>query len=137
MTPVGFAVLAPVFILFDMVQLWLAERYIGIKQIRKGVHPLDDGLAGPNWVAALWLGGYGGYLLYLLGMLLLPATRLQSVIMLAVSILGFALRRSLGLKYALILLTIECAIRMGLLVNLMVSIFLWQGQYLPPGWSPR
>lgn len=131
-----FAILAPVFILFDMLQLLLAERYIGIKQIRAGKHPSALDKTGPTWLAAIWLAGVSLYLVYMLAMLMEPSSALQGLIMLAVTLIGFSLRRTLGLKFALVILTIEAATRMGLLVNLMVSVFLWQGQYVPPGWRP-
>lgn len=126
------ALIAPVFILFDMVQLIVAERFIGVKQIREGMHPLESGKVGPTWMAVIWVVGTFAYKIYMLVLVFSPQGGLQGFIMLFATLAGFALRRSMGLKYALVILTLEASVRMGLLVNFMVSVFFWEGRYLPP-----
>ncbi|WOO42184.1 hypothetical protein [Rubellicoccus peritrichatus] len=126
------ALIAPVFIIFDLVQLVIAERYIGIKQIRDGLHPLESGKVGPAWMAVIWVGGAFAYKVYMLILVFSPQGALQGFIMLLATLAGFAFRRTLGLKYALVILTLEASVRMGLLVNFMISVFLWEGRYLPP-----
>lgn len=126
------ASIAPVFILFDLVQLIVAERYIGIKQIRDGVHPLESGKIGPAWLAVVWVILAVAYKIYMIVLVFNPQVGLQGFIMLFATFTGFALRRTLGLKYALVILTLEASVRMGLLVNLMISVFFWHGRYLPP-----
>ncbi len=126
------AYIAPLFIAFDIFQLVAAERYIGIKQIRAGVHPLEAGKSGPVWLALFWLAGAFAMWAYMAAMVFSARGALQGFIMLVASLLGYALRRSMGLKYALVILTFEAAIRMGLLVNFMISVFFWLGRPLPP-----
>lgn len=126
------AYIAPLFIAFDVFQLVAAERFIGIKQIRSGEHPLEAGKAGPVWLAVFWLFGALALWTYMFLLVFSARGALQGFIMLVASLLGYALRRSLGLKFALVILTFEAAIRMGLLVNFMISAFFWLGRPLPP-----
>lgn len=126
------AYIAPLFIAFDFFQLIAAERFIGLKQVRAGEHPLESGKNGPTWVAVLWLLGAFSLWVYMAALTFSPRGAMQGFIMLIASLLGFSLRRTLGLKFALVILTFEAAIRMGLLVNFMVSAFFWEGLPLPP-----
>lgn len=126
--------LAPLFIIFDFAQLILAERFIGVKQIRDGRHPLDSGWDKPAWLAALWLLGTAALWFYMVALIFTPWGGIHGFIMLAISVLGLVLRRALGLRFALVVLTVEGAARMGLLVNLLISVHLWGGSLIPPGY---
>ena len=94
--------LAPLFVLFELWQLVLGERYLGVKQISRGVDPRALGLG-----EATAFGWSTMLVLYWIWMLLL-----------LVSMFGFSLRRGCPLKRVLVILTFEGAIRIGLLVSL-------------------
>lgn len=121
--------LSPIFILYEMFQLVVAERYIGIKQIRSGVHPMDSETSAPEWLAAGWLIGMFSYWLYMFVLIFNPWGGMQGFVMLFISLLGIALRRTMGLKWALVIMTIEGAIRMGLLANLLISALFYGSMF--------
>lgn len=123
--------LAPLIMLIDITQLLVAERFIGVKQIRSGEHPLERDRRPPTWAILLWLSGLGVLWLYMLLLVFDPHGGLQGGLMLLVSLAGFALRRVAGLKWALVLMTIETAVRLGLLANLMMVVFFFGGRLLP------
>jgi len=64
---------------------------------------------------------YWGWMLLLLA---IPFARLHGLVFLAVSVFGFTLRRGGGLKWALVILTFEGAVRVGLLLSL--GIMAWR-----------
>lgn len=108
---------ALLFLVFEAWQLVLCERYLGIKQIARNGDPRALGLnefVAFGWTAALFL-----YACWMLALLLLPYARLHAVALLAVTTLGYSLRRTAPLKWVLVALTIEGAIRVGLLVSLL------------------
>ena len=108
--------LAPLFLVFEVWQLVLAERYIGVKQLARHSDPRD---LGPGELVAFgWVAGIVIYWLWMLGMLGSQFGRVQALCMLLVSVLGTALRRPLGLKWCLVILTLEGAIRIGMIVSL-------------------
>lgn len=125
--------IAPLFIIFEMVQLVVAERYIGIKQIRAGKHPLESVSKGLSWLAAVWLLSLFFYWAYMLALVLNPLGSLQGLIMIAISLAGVGLRRTLGMKWALVIMTIEGAVRMGLLTNLLLSVVFYGSRF--SNWS--
>lgn len=126
--------LAPLFMGFDIGQLLLAERFIGVKQIRKGEHPLDADRRLPDWASGLWVIGLGIYWAYMALLAFHPNTALQGILMIGITLAGFAVRRVSGLKWALVFLTLETAIRLGLLANILIVVFLFEGRMLPPGY---
>jgi hypothetical protein len=108
---------------FDFAQLLVAERLIGVRQIRKGRHPADEAPAlGVGWLL-LWLSGilYSATIM----VLLLTHARLafHGIALLVISALGFAIRRNAGLKWGLVVMTVEGALRMGLVANLLLAIY--------------
>ena len=111
-----FALLAPLFFAFEIWQLVVSERYMGIKQIRVNADPRELPMAG--WMAALWAGGLLVYLTWMFSLRLHPVGRAQGFVLLAVSALGYALRSASGLKWVLVILTFEGSIRIGMLVSL-------------------
>ena len=113
-----FALLAPVFLVFELWQLFVSERYMGIKQIRVNAEPRELPMAG--WMAALWAGGLLVYFLWMFSLLLHPVGRAQGIVLLAVTLLGYVLRSTSGLKWVLVVLTFEGAIRVGMLLSLFV-----------------
>lgn len=109
-------IFAPAFLAFELWQLVIAERYVGIKQIERGSDPRELGLG--EGVAALWsitLFAYWGWMVL---MLVQPWGRLQVLLLLGVSAAGFAIRRGCGLKWVLVTLTFEGAVRIGMLLSL-------------------
>ncbi len=114
-----FALLAPVFLLFEVWQLVLCERYLGVKQIRVNADPRALPMAG--WMSALWAGGLVTYFTWAFTLLMHPVGRAQGLVLLAVTALGYAIRTTCGLKWVLVVLTFEGSIRIGMLVSLAAS----------------
>ena len=113
--------LAPLFLLFEVVQLIAAERYVGIKQIARGGDPRAAGL--PETAAFIWVAAIALYALWMLLLLAvpMPLSRVHGLVLLAVSAVGFSLRRNTGLKWTLVILTFEGAVRVGLLLSLLAT----------------
>ena len=114
--------LAPLWIVFEAWQLFIAERYLGIKQIEKGVDPRSR---GPGETTAFaWSSGIAAYWIWMVLVLIPESGRIQVLCMLGVSLLGYSLRRNSTLKWILVILTLEGAIRIGMIISLMEG--LWQ-----------
>ena len=112
-----FALLAPVFLAFEIWQLVVSERFMGIKQIRVNADPRELPMA--SWMAATWAGGLLIYLLWMTTLLLHPVGRAQGIVLLLVTALGYAIRTTCGLQWVLVVLTFEGSIRVGMLISLM------------------
>ncbi|GAB1488283.1 hypothetical protein MASR2M8_07280 [Opitutaceae bacterium] len=112
--------LAPIFLVFEVWQLVMSERYLGVKRIAAGTDPRE---VGPSeLVAAVWtacLVFYGLWMATALAILPSRSGRAQAVCMLLMTLLGYALRRNCTLKYVLVVLTFEGAIRIGMLISLL------------------
>jgi len=109
--------LAPLFLAFEVWQLVMSERYLGIKQIARQGDPRELGLAELTafcWSAMLLL-----YVVWMFSLLLLPFTRIHGFGLLAVLGVGFTLRRNTTLKWVLVILTFEGAVRVGLLISVL------------------
>ncbi len=116
--------ISPAFAVFEVAQLFLAQRYIGIKQIRSNVHPLD-GAAPSGLLAVAWLVAMLVDYAYQVLLLAQPelGVKVAAALLILVSIGGFALRRVCGLRWGLVVFTPECAARAGFFMfifNLMV-----------------
>ncbi len=114
-----FALLAPLFLVFEVWQLVVSERYMGVKQIRVNADPRTLPMAG--WMAAVWGGGLLVYFSWMLTLLIHPVGRAQGVVLIAITGLGYAARTTCGLKWVLVVLTFEGAVRIGMLVSLFAS----------------
>ena len=112
-----FALLAPLFLVFEFWQLVLSERYMGIKQIRVNADPRE--LPMPRWMAATWASGLMVYFVWMFTLLLHPVGRAQGVVLLLVTVVGRTLRSTCGLKWVLVVLTFEGSIRIGMLISLL------------------
>ena len=112
-----FALLAPVFLVFEIWQLVVSERYMGIKQIRVNADPRE--LPMPPWMATTWAGGLLVYFVWMTTLLLHPVGRAQGVVLLLVTFFGHLLRSTCGLKWVLVVLTFEGSIRVGMLLSLL------------------
>lgn len=123
MSPI--AAFAPAWIGFEVLQLIVSERYLGVKQIQAG---RDPRLAGPTEVIAfVWSALIACYWIWMFGMLYVRVGLPQILALLTISAIGYTVRRSCGLKWVLVVLTFEGAIRIGMLVSL--CTLLWHEIY--------
>ena len=111
-----FALLAPFFLVFEIWQLVVSERYMGIKQIKVNADPREIPMSSRT--AAAWAGGILLYGCWMVVLLFHPVGRTEGAILLAVTGVGYAVRSSCGLKWILVVLTFEGAVRVGMLVSL-------------------
>lgn len=112
-----FVLAAPLFIAFELWQLVVGERYLGIKQIRAGTDPRE--LPMKTWMAATWSIGLVLYSVWMCTLLIHPLGRAQGVVLLLVTAIGYALRSATSLKWTLVILTFEGSIRIGMLLSLL------------------
>ena len=108
--------LAPVFLIFEVWQLVMSERYLGIKQIARNGDPRTLGLA--ELTAFCWSAMLIAYVAWMVALLVLPFTRIHGLGLLGVLGIGFGCRLNTGLKLVLVILTLEGAVRVGLLISL-------------------
>lgn len=113
-----FALLAPLFLAFELWQLFMSERYMGIKQIRVNADPRE--LPMTERLAAGWSVTLLVYFAWMFTLLLHPVGRAQGVVLLGVTAAGYTLRGTGGLKWVLVILTFEGSIRVGMLLSLFV-----------------
>jgi hypothetical protein len=109
--------LAPLFLAFEVWQLVMSERYLGIKQIARHGDPRTLGLA--EFTAFCWSAMLLLYVVWMLSLFLFPFTRIHGIGLLAVLGTGFALRRNTTIKWVLVILTFEGAVRVGLLISVL------------------
>jgi hypothetical protein len=114
-----FALLAPLFLVFEVWQLVLSERYMGIKQIKVNGDPRALPMA--RWLAASWSGGLIIYGLWMFTLLLHPVGRAQGLVLLVTTAIGYGLRSTCGIKWVLVVLTFEGSVRVGMLVSLFAT----------------
>jgi hypothetical protein len=108
--------LAPAWMVFELAQLVVGERHLGIRQIGPGIDPRERGPG--EWVSFFWSAGIVIYWVWMGLMLAQPVGRPQVVAMIVISVLGFTLRRTCRLKWVLLVMTFEGAIRIGMLFSL-------------------
>ena len=111
--------MAPLFLVFEIWQLVMGERYLGIKQIARNGDPRALGLHELTaffWSAALFLYG-----IWMIGLLLTSFSRAYGVSLLAITAIGFSFRRNTSIKWVLVVLTFEGAVRAGLLFALTMT----------------
>lgn len=113
---VSLVYLAPLFLAFEVWQLVMSERYLGIKQIARQGDPRTLGMA--ELTAGCWCAMLICYVAWMCALLLVPFSRLHALGLLLVFGIGFALRRNTVLKWVLVILTFEGAVRVGLLISL-------------------
>jgi hypothetical protein len=118
----GLPILAPFFLAFEVWQLVMCERYVGIKQIARGANPREMGPSEP--IAFLWSAGLVLYVLWMVALLPVPTYRVQGLVLLALTAAGYSIRRNCPLKWVLVVLTFEGAVRIGLLG--MFTVFAWR-----------
>ena len=106
----------PVFLIFEVWQLVLGERYLGLKQIARNADPGAVGLG--EGTAFFWSMILFAYWLWILLLLAVPAARIAGAGLLLISMIGFSLRRGARLKWVLVILAFEGALRVALLFAL-------------------
>ncbi len=114
-----FALLAPLFFAFELWQLFIGERYLGIRRIRANVDPRE--LPMGRATAMVWGGGLLIYFIWMTSLLLHPVGRAQGIVLLATSVVGYALRAATPLKWTLVILTFEGSVRIGMLLSLGIT----------------
>jgi hypothetical protein len=120
MSPLVF--LTPVWFAFEIIQLIVSERFLGVKQIKADTDPRQ--LGPRESLAFLWCMGIMLFWVWLVAMLFQSTGRASVVAMLAITLVGFSVRRSCGLRWALVVLTFEGALRIGMLLYL--SALIWR-----------
>ncbi|HXQ80282.1 MAG TPA: hypothetical protein VN775_03155 [Opitutaceae bacterium] len=115
----GLALLAPLFLVFEAWQLFMGERYVGIKQIARGADPREMGPG--EGVSFLWSAVLILYAVWVLALLATPAARAYALALASTTVAGYSVRRNCGLKQILVVMTIEGAIRIGFLFALSVT----------------
>jgi hypothetical protein len=116
-----FVFLTPLFLAFELWQLYVGEKYLGIKQIKVNADPRE--LPMPNWMAAVWAGLLVTYGIWMVALLLHPLGRPQGVVLMLVTAAGYALRSTASLKWTLVILTFEGSIRIGMLISLCAMVW--------------
>lgn len=112
---------APLFLLFELWQLVMGERHAGIKQIERRQDPRETGPG--EFTAFCWSSLLFLYWAWLVVLLFQPLGRVHALCLLAVFATGYALRRVCQLKWLLVILTFEGAVRIGLLFSLCVYVW--------------
>lgn len=114
--------LAPFFLVFELWQLFMGERYVGIKQIARGADPREMGPS--EAIAFLWSAAIIVYGVWAVALLATPVVRVYALSLIAVTALAYPLRRNCGLKWILVVLTCEGGVRIGFLAAL--SVLAWR-----------
>jgi hypothetical protein len=109
--------LAPLFLAFEVGQLIAAEKLLGVKQIEAGTNPRDSGPG--EGMSALWVAGIVTQGAWMLWLLAAQPTRIHAGCLLLISLFGFSLRSNCSLRWILVILTVEGALRMGLMVSML------------------
>ena len=107
------SLVAPLFLLFEIWQLVMAERYVGIKQIARAADPREMGPS--EVVACLWSSCIILYGLWMVALVATPHLRVYGLALAATTALGYSIRRNCSLKLILVVLTFEGAVRVGIL----------------------
>jgi hypothetical protein len=117
----GLPLIAPLFLVFEIWQLVMSERYLGIKQIARGADPREMGPG--EFVSFVWTAGIVLYAAWALALLSVPSARAETLGLIATTVAGYTVRRNSGLKWILVTLTFEGAIRIGLVST--ISVMAW------------
>jgi hypothetical protein len=112
---------APLLIVFEVWQLYLGERYLGVKQIGADADPRTLGLS--EVTAFLWSSGILLTWAWSCLMLFQRLGRMQALAMILITTTGYILRRNCRLKWVLVILTFEGALRVGMLISLLGMAF--------------
>ena len=108
--------LIPLLLLFEIVQLVVAERFLGIKRLHGETDPRNLDLS--EGLAFAWSMGILLSWLWMALMLIQPVGRPQAILMILITGFGFMIRRGCTLKWVLVVMTFEGALRVGMLLSL-------------------
>ena len=108
--------LAPVFLAFEVWQLVVSERYLGLRQIEHDVDPRTLGLG--EVTAFFWSMGILLSWVWMAALLFQRPGQAQALCLIAIAAIGYGLRRNCSLKWVLVILTFEGALRVGMLISL-------------------
>ena len=111
--------LAPLFLLFEALQLVAAERTLGKEKIETGVLPHDQ--TPTEAVTVLWSIGILAEGIWALTLITNDVTRVHAGCVLLVTLFGFSTRSSCRFKLVPFVRTVEGACRMGLMVSMLGS----------------
>lgn len=111
---------APLFLAFEVGQLVLCERYLGVKQIARGADPRS--LGPGERVALAWTVLLTLYAVWMLLLAVTPLTRGHGLGLMLLTAVGFSLRRGAKMQWILVILTFEGALRIGLLISLCAAL---------------
>jgi hypothetical protein len=114
----GLPLLAPLFVVFEIWQLVMSERYLGIKQIARGADPREMGPG--EAVSFIWTSGLVLYAAWAVALLAGPQSRAEALGLIATTAVAYTVRRNCGLKFILVVLTFEGSIRIGLVSTIAV-----------------
>ena len=103
----------------EVAQLVMAERRIGVKVLRAGLDPRHETAVADGYARA-WLGLIAFILIYPVVLLCFPESRFFAYVLMLFTALGYILRKSTGLRWALVVLTLEGALRIGTVANLLI-----------------
>src|ERR1700710_2579766 len=103
MSPI--AALTPAWIGFEVLQLVLFERYLGIKHIQAGIDPRRKDPA--ESVAFTWIFFVLSYAVWMGAMLYVHVGTTQIISLICVTFIGYSFRRVCGLRWILVVLTFE------------------------------
>jgi hypothetical protein len=103
----------PIFLIFELWQLIMSERYVGLKHIARGSDPREMGPSEP--VACLWSSSLILYGLWMVALVATPSLRIYGLSLMAATAVGYTIRRNCSLKMILVVLTFEGAIRVAIL----------------------
>jgi hypothetical protein len=76
--------LAPLFLVFEIWQLVMSERYVGIKQIARGSDPREMGPG--ELVSFLWSSCLILYCVWMVGLLATPRVRFFALVLIATTV---------------------------------------------------
>ncbi len=138
--------IALIFMALEVAQLIIALRFIGIEQIRRNFHPLDAPAPRPFWFSAGWVATLLIDYAFQAALLIVPISldltehpefiRFAAILMILISFMGFAVRRSCGIKWGLVVLTFEGAMRAGFFFFVFNVIVLHGGTWHSPHSGP-
>jgi hypothetical protein len=118
----GIALIAPLFLVFELWQLVMSERYLGIKQIARGADPREMGPS--EAVSFLWAACIALYAVWALSLIAFPHTRAEALGLIAITAVAYSVRRNCSLKWVLVVLSFEGALRIGLVGS--IAVLAWR-----------
>lgn len=108
--------ITPLLLAFEIWQLVISERYLGIRQIEHDADPRALGLG--EVTAFFWSSGILLSWAWMVAMLFQRLGQVQALCMVAITIAGYGARRNCSIKWVLVILTFEGALRVGMLMSL-------------------